>query len=314
VVTPFTVRFSTNDTGDIAIVGNTLMTCPASAASCISAQTGIAAGATANDNTYNMVYVDVDNNPTTFNSSRTNLSLPSGATVLWAGLYWGGDTTAGQDGNPAPNPSLRNRVRFETPATGGYVDLAGTVIGASTYNGDDYQAFFDVTAMVQAGGSGTYRVANVQAGTGRDHNAGWGLVVVYRDASQPTRNLTVFDGFATVTTGSPNVTVDVSGFLAPFSGPVYTRIGVVVYEGDVGLVGDRMRLEGLDLSDILNPDSNFFNSSITQLGARVTATRSLPGECDRSRGVRAQAKRADSKAAGSGNPASPTGDDHCRAG
>ena len=49
--------------------------------------------------------------------------------------------------------------------------------------------FADVTALVTAGGSGRYQVANVQSGTGLDRYAGWSLVVVYRDLALPLRNL-----------------------------------------------------------------------------------------------------------------------------
>ena len=36
-----------------------------------------------------------DADPATFNSSSAQLDLPAGATVLFAGLYWGGRTAAG---------------------------------------------------------------------------------------------------------------------------------------------------------------------------------------------------------------------------
>ncbi|MBN1579937.1 MAG: DUF11 domain-containing protein, partial [Anaerolineae bacterium] len=271
IETPFSVRFTTHDTGDIAIVGNTLLTCPASAGTCGDAQSGLIVGGAGNDNYYSMVYVDHDSDPATFNSSNANLVLPSGATVLWAGLYWGGDIDPVENGMPAPDPSQRHRVRFGTPVMMDYVDIAGLVIGNSLYNGDDYHAFAEVTSMVQAGGNGTYRVADVQAGTGYDCNAGWSLVVVYRDPAQTLRNLTVFDGFATVTTGSPDVTINVSGFVTPLSGPVYTNVGLVIYEGDVGLVGDQMWLNGIVMGDALNPTGNFFNSSISRLGVPITA-------------------------------------------
>ena len=53
-----------------------------------------------------------------------------------------------------------------------------------------------------AAGAGTYSVANVQAGTGGDRYAGWTLVVAYEDLTQPPRNLTVDDGFITVSSGA----------------------------------------------------------------------------------------------------------------
>ena len=55
-----------------------------------------------------------------------------------------------------------------------------------------------MTALVRSGGPGTYWGANVAAGVGDDRYGGWSLVVAYRDATQPLRNLTVFDGFSDV--------------------------------------------------------------------------------------------------------------------
>src|SRR5262245_25944335 len=106
VVTPFTTRFTTNDTGDIAIIANTLLT--ASGTGAVAAQNGT--GSSLNNNDFTMVQVDIDSDPTTFNSSRATLDLPDGATVLWAGLYWGARSAA----------QARNTVLFDTPATAGY--------------------------------------------------------------------------------------------------------------------------------------------------------------------------------------------------
>ena len=54
VRTPFEPRFSTNDTGDIAIVGNTLTTCPATTPNCLAAHNRTATGAALNNNAYQL--------------------------------------------------------------------------------------------------------------------------------------------------------------------------------------------------------------------------------------------------------------------
>jgi uncharacterized repeat protein (TIGR01451 family) len=252
VVRAFTPRFSQNASGDVTLVGNTLMTCPASGA-CTSGRNGT--GGSVDNGDFNMTYVDVDADATTFCSSSATLALPAGATVLWAGLYWGGDS----------NDAARNTVRLATPAAA-YATLTATRLDAG---GTAYQGFADVTARVQAAGNGTYTVANVRSTTGPNRFAGWSLVVVYRDLTLPPRNLVVFDGYAQVTTGAP-VSFTVSGFLTPPLGAVTTRLGVVAYEGDLGSQGDRFRLNGTPLGDAVNPANNFFNSSIGALGATVT--------------------------------------------
>lgn len=265
----FGIRFQTNDTGGVTVAANTLMTCPAANPACPSAQDGTASGAAANNNSYVMAYVDVDSDPATFDSSTAQLSLPTRASVLFAGLYWGGDTSAGAGGGSgAPDPAALGTVQFAVPA-GAYSTITASQVDTSTAQPTRYQGFADVTGQVQAAGSGTYEVGDVQAGTGNDRYAGWSLVVAYHDPTLPARNLTIFDGFQTV---SPSTTADisVSGFLTPTSGPVRTTLGFVTYEGDLGLVGDSASLDSTVLSDAQHPATNFFDSAISDNGARVT--------------------------------------------
>ena len=107
----FTVRYSQNITGDIALVGNTLETCPSSGdATCAAARTATASGVQNDDNVHNMTYVDADADAATFDSSSATLTLPATATVRFAGLYWGSDTSAGTNGAVAVNAAQHNAV------------------------------------------------------------------------------------------------------------------------------------------------------------------------------------------------------------
>ena len=237
-------RFSVNDNGNIALAANTLMVCPAAAAGCTAARNtpAISSGTNnaLNNNSYNMQYVNTApgtvGGVATFDSSSATLSLPSTATVLFAGLYWGGDTSAGAAGGvAAPNAGARNQVGFLAPGASGYATITASQVDNSPAPAQTrYSAFADVTSLVQGAGGGTYAVGNVQAGTGQDRYAGWTLVVAYEDLTQPPRNLTVDDGFITVSSGSPPIAVPVSGFRTPPSGPVRTTLGFVAYEGDAG--------------------------------------------------------------------------------
>lgn len=178
--------------------------------------------------------------------------------MLFAGLYWGARS----------NAATRNQVRFSTPASGGYSTITATQLDA---NNPAYQGFANVTALVQAGGSGTYTVANVQRTTGTDQYAGWALVIVVRDPVELRRNLVVFDGYGTVQSSATTVTIPVSGFLTPTSGAVNAQLGVVAYEGDLGQTGDVLRLNATNLTDATNPPNNVFNSTISRLGSAITA-------------------------------------------
>ena len=160
-----------------------------------------------------------------------------------------------------------------------------------------YQGFVDVTDIVRSGGGGEYTVANVQLGTGleADQSGGWALAVAYEDTAQPTRNLTVFDGFEFVSTDVPAaqrpVDITLSGFVTPVSGPVSTRIGLVALEGDLGTTGDSATINAVGapggtaappctptspapgqpcrMTNGTNPADNFFNASIS---TRTAAT------------------------------------------
>jgi uncharacterized repeat protein (TIGR01451 family) len=254
IARPFTPRFSANDRGDILLVGNTLMSCSGNGNSCNRARNGT--GNATNNNDWNMQYVDIDGDGSTFNSSSASLTIPPGASVVWAGLYWGGSSTSG----------TRSVMRFSTPAAG-YATVTASQLDV---RGSAYQGFADVTARIQAGGSGTYTGADVRSTTGSNRFAGWSLVVVYRNPADPPRNLVVFDGYAEVAPGAA-VTIPVSGFVTPPGGAVNTRLGVVTYEGDEGYTGDSFSLNGTLLANGANPSTNFFNSSISDLGAHVTA-------------------------------------------
>ena len=263
----FSTRFSVNDTGDIAFAGNTLMSCPDSAL-CTQARNGTATPiSNLQNNSYAMTYVDVDSNPATFNSSTAAMSLPAGSQVLFAGLYWGGDTS-GSGSNAAPNAGDRDEALLKAPGDSSYRTITATTLDSSGGSGR-YQGFADVTAIVAAAGNGTYAAANVQAAKGGDRYAIWQLVVAYRDTTQPARNLTVFDGLVSIN-GSGGATIPVSGFRTPPSGPVKTTLGFITYEGDLGIEGDSASLNGTPLQDALNPRTNFFNSTISNRGSRVS--------------------------------------------
>ena len=263
----FTPRFSTNASGDIAMVGNTLETCQAAAADCVSARKG--EGSSLNNNGFVMERVDVDR--TMLDSSSARLSLPAGARVLFAGLYYGARTTAGTKGKAAPDASLAGlrTVDLKPPGAAGFERLTSAVDQSTEVTGA-YGAFVDVTGQVRRSGSGVYTVANVQAATGEDRYAGWALAVAYEAFGDPPRNLTVFDGLQSVTQSKPALTIPVSGFQAPLSGPVRTKLGFVAYEGDRGLSGDSATLDGKPLSDAVNPANNLFNSTISVDGRNLT--------------------------------------------
>lgn len=212
-------------------------------------------------------------------AARSNavLSLPPGATVTYARIYWSalrdlgtGDTTAIIE-HPASQRRLDVRAQgsdFKTIATGGL---------------EYYQGTADVTAFVRSIGSGTYRVSGFN--TFRLRNtlgvlitsditySSWHLVVFYKLDSEPVRNLTLFDGFDLIQ--GRTLTTQLTGFLVPNTG-AEGRLGIVAYEGDASLTGDLVRLNGTTLTSTNNPANNFFNSTKTNLGTLVSVKGDVP--------------------------------------
>ena len=265
----FPERYSVNAAGDLVVTGNTLMTCPASSSTCAEAQSGGGTSARFNNNSYSMVMVDIDDDPGTVNSSSADLQIPAQAPVLFAGLYWG----AGASGDQARGrpPVDAGTVRLRQPGATAYSTVTGSVTTLSTSGANKtYTAFADVTGLISAAGRGTYVVANVKGDLGVNHFVGWSLIVIYGDSAEPVRAMSVFDGLTSVSQGSP-ATIDVSGFRTPPTGPVRTALGVVAYEGDLGITGDQLLLNGSALSDARRPATNYFNSSITTKTGRFTA-------------------------------------------
>lgn len=260
----FGLRYQVNTNGNIVLVGNTVMQstgCTTTGAACEI------------NNNSTMGNVDADSDASTFNSSSADLSMPSGANVLFAGLYWGASSAS---------PAI-SQLLFKTPASFGYSTVTATSLDTGLTpaqpgfgTSPEYGGFAEVTAQVRAAGSGTYWVANIQTTTDAPGAAsgrwgGWGLVVVYEHSGELLNNLTVFDGYQIVNTAG-GITIPVSGFLTPYSGPVVTRLALIGWDGDSGAAGgfytgDQFQVNGTSIYDACNPVSNdFFNSTVCNQG------------------------------------------------
>ncbi|MDR1790096.1 MAG: DUF11 domain-containing protein [Propionibacteriaceae bacterium] len=261
---PFTQRYSTNANGAIISIGNQLLTCPDSDDRCAAAL----GGASYNNNAFVMTNLDVDTDPNTFNSSSSTLSLPQGAQVLWAGIYWGARLNAGSKGQAASGD--RTVMWLKAPGTSSYqVVNSQAEFGPNSTSSNAYQEFADITQVVQVAGNGDYWGANVVAGTGEDRYAGWAITVVYQAPGMPLRNLTVFDGFEYINSGATKG-VTVSGFVAPLAGTVDAQLNLLAWEGDFATSGDYTRLNSYQLATALSPGSNFFDSANGLNGVSVT--------------------------------------------
>ena len=265
ITTPFTTRYEVNTNGSILLRGNANLVCPPAAAGCVAGRNGVSSGGESlNNNGYTMRYADADGNPATFNDSSATVTMPPGSTVLFAGLYWSADPTAGTSGLAAPLAADEDQVEFRTPASATWNPVTASRLYPDVRA---YQAFADVTALVAGAGDGVYGVADIQSGTGVDRYAGWALAVAYQNPAEDMRALRIYDGFGSISSGS--VDIPVTGFETPHTGVVHTRIGAVAYEGDLGKTGDSLQLNGQSMNDAANPATNFFNSSVSDGGSLV---------------------------------------------
>ncbi|MFJ4948056.1 DUF3344 domain-containing protein [Streptomyces sp. NPDC088760] len=227
----------------------------------------VRAGRTAVNGDFDMFYVDVDNDPHTYNSSRAEVRLPEGGRVTYARLYWGGNLRVGEQKPPRDN----GRVLIAAPG-GTYKEvLADTVEGHRVAGGADaFQASADVTRLVRQSGSGLYTVAQVNTATGRSAVGAWGgwtLVVAYENPAEPLRELALWDGFEALDTP---VDVRLTGMRVPAGAG--GRVGLVAYDGDRGSVGETLTLSvgprrtPVALRDSANPPDDVLNSTISEPG------------------------------------------------
>ena len=281
----FGQRYLNSFRGAVTRAGNTVLSCyPPAVPDCLTRRNGTG------NNDVAAQFVDVDGDPSTFNSSTADLQLTAGAQIAYARLYWGGrsQTTTDTPGLPAgnrfaPNISLRGQILLKAPS-GAYHTITaapgdiGDTPDNTTATGIVYGASADVTSLVAAAGAGTYAAANLQAAEGADGLGafgGWSLVVAYRDPALPLRNISIFDGFLEQQNGAPDTTINLSGFQTPATGPVNVQLGQIAYDGDNAILGDSLLVKTTNgpltvLSDALHPPNNFFNSTIATLGSQVT--------------------------------------------
>lgn len=259
-------RFTTVAAGAITYTGNTLGLGKAAGTNAPGTTGSIGTFTTTDTSLKDGSYPSGTTALWSLNSSSAVLSIPSGSSVLYAELIWGGSYNYGGENVSA---NLGTSVSFNTPFGTYSVSPSGST--ATTLSGSNfYVRSADVTNMVQMAGAGTYTVGGVPAtqGSSEDNSnaAGWTLAVVYGNPALPVRNMTIFVGGELTTTAIQTVS-SVSGFCAPGTGVINARMLVSAIEGDAGITGDQMQFGPTSttmaaVSGPNNPITNFFASQI----------------------------------------------------
>ncbi|UAY52821.1 T9SS type A sorting domain-containing protein [Ferruginibacter albus] len=285
----YTIAYSDNIKGSAAMFGNTLMAIYKSDNTTVDTAkmnaTRSNGGSNSGNDNSNMLVIDVDGNSgagsATTNSSSADLSLPAGTNnIKFARLYWGGRVTQ----NTADITDTANqKIKIKYATNAGYyqykADHMDYVAGSGSNPLYTYQAYVDITALVQTNGSGTYTVGNIPLSQGDNVSGGayggWCVVVAYENTTAYTyyNSVRVYDGFMQVFNGgSPTSTsVTLSGLNVPSGSLSLTdaKMGVLSWEGDANLTGDSLRVNQHYISNTFNPSNNIFNGSITDNGAFV---------------------------------------------
>ncbi|NHN25559.1 T9SS type B sorting domain-containing protein [Flavobacterium jejuense] len=234
------------------------------------------------NNSFNMQYIDIDGDASTFNSSTANLTVPVATAgcyrIVYAGLYWAGVYNPNNIGNQVDRTKL-NQVKFKLPG-GNYINITGTTIFDTFTVGQPvssdnygYAAYYDVTSLVQAlpSANGTYGVGNIQSGLGGNTSGGWNLIMVYEDPLTTAKNITIFDGFSNIRSGDPALDIPISGFNSIPIGPVRAQLAFAALEGDYAYTNDRLRVNGTSMTIPTRAANNFFNSTINDINGAYTA-------------------------------------------
>lgn len=199
--------------------------------------------------------------------SQAMLNLPSGASVIYARLYW--SARQGTAGTPDLSATIGRQGVFAQSVTADF--------GADDPS-DRYVSAGDVTSIVRANGAGAYEVSAVDSfnfvnASVPRHHIGWAMIVVYERDDDPFQEMTVIDGFHLVTLIAPfTTTVPRSSTFS--SGPV--SLGVVGFNGSDLQTGDGITINGGAISDALNPANNIFNCTRSRFGAGAYVAGDLP--------------------------------------
>lgn len=264
IVDPFAIRYQNQQKGGIRLLSNVSVTC----SNCTSSQNEMPPAGSGQNNNFTMNYVDIDGVSSTFMSSSDSLNLENCSEVLWAGLYWTGRVGTGGAVTTTTNYTLRNQVKLRV-GTGAYQTLTADELTDNTVGHQTYHCFKNITSIVQANGNNArYTIADLVTRTGTSQvYGGWTIVVVYKNIYESMRNLTVFDGLANVSAGN-TVTIPITGFLTPLTGPVSFELGVVSHDGDRSQTGDQLQFNGagtyVNVSDALHNVNDVFNSTIAR--------------------------------------------------
>ncbi|NNM08886.1 MAG: hypothetical protein HKO61_06910, partial [Flavobacteriaceae bacterium] len=277
----FTPRYNATVKGDVTMIANNMLSAHPT--------NSFNTPGVDNQDSDNRVFVDIDFDASTFNSSSANLTNPEpGVSCLeftGAYLYWAASDK--EDGGDTQNDDTwsHNNVKLMLPGSSSYSTLSADEVlyygRPEHFYNDPYICVKDITSLIQGLSSpyGKYQVANVKAAWGGMdiHNGGnvgvaggWQIVFVYESNDLTRKNITLFDGYSHIA-NNQTTEFEVDGFLAVPTGDVKANLIIGSIEGDNDLDQDNFQIKKPDgnwekISTALRDENNFFSSRITRDG------------------------------------------------
>jgi len=268
VVSPLTLRHDDAVYGGMAIGGNAVVTCPDSPVDLKTrCQASMRGEGSDNNNQFVMTRVLESGVVGTFDSSTAQVTVPSGATVSYARLFWGGNTgtykhasgsvlkrcdTSGGDVDPAPGDPLSTAPQISVDGGSATTVAPENAVASKTtlYGPHYYTAEADVTSSFASASTGSaidVAVGDVWAPTGQGCVGGWSVVLIYEypgpTAEAPVRqHIHIYGGHVLQRSSDPDTTVTVKGFYR--YGTKDVRGNLTAHEGDRASPGDQFRING----------------------------------------------------------------------
>lgn len=282
---PFKVRYQSYVKGDMTVIANNIVNRKDYGNTPNMPYMNATKTAKLNDE-FEMFYVDIDKDMSTFSSSSATLYLENedNKKIVYAGLYWSATykyNSGVQNKRNKFKAFDKNREEFDQiklklPGRMSYTDVKGSVIfdGLDKKGFDEsapYAVYADITDLVKEleTPTGEYMVANIKATQGKIEggvSGGWTIFFVYEDEDESGKFITSFDGFAGVT--DKDTDISFTGFKTLPEGNVFAKLACAGLEGDNNLAGDQLQIKSQSsevftlLSGPLKLENNFFNSNI----------------------------------------------------
>ncbi|EGO6012273.1 isopeptide-forming domain-containing fimbrial protein [Enterococcus faecalis] len=237
-------------------------------------------------NNFPLEFVDVDNDPNTYNSSRAYIDLNGAKEIAWAGLFWSASRYKGPAyGTNLSDEEISAPVQFTTPngtvqrvSPQRYhrIDQDATNPGQRFgYNNTGFSNYADVTSILQGDKSatGSYTLADIPMtsslnGQYQYYNfSGWSLFVVTKDQASKSRAFSIYYGARGNAAGTNNE-FTMSNFLTAKQGNLDPIVTWFTVQGDKYWTGDNAQIKNsagtwVNISNTLNPVNNAMNATVT---------------------------------------------------